>query len=718
MPDDYVLDDPLLVALKAARPAGHDEQFSPDSPGAARLLASILEQPSLTSTAAPAPGFGRPVRPTVGSRGGVGRSRRRLAVTAVVLAGVVFIAVALAQGFGGFGDWLVGAPGSPASTAEQRAFGRATRSWAGFPPGTQLRLLTQTTVGGATYTLFGFRAAGALCLRLLVSGNESDHQLACTPLALLRSTTEPALVVAADDGVGQARASTSGLLASLERISQAYVTFGIVADGIQRVEVTNYNGAPADALLGGDAFLTVDYAPSVDEHLTHISAVAGSRRVAIPFTLPGILLNGGVPTAPVLTPHGPSRVERAVHGGTIGWLTRRVPVGTPVAKTIHHLFLDGGTAVYQREIAPDPGAPERLVVSLVATGSGRRVCLNVVSGRYGGASDCWPADELFSTGDGGFGSSNGVQNGVQVSGPYAPFNWINQTQGAGETPGSVEYTTLAGLASDAVADVRLYLGNGQTEPVPLHDNGYIIEAPTVDYPLRLVAYNSHGLVIGIVTFSGQAAPRPLRQAAAPEPVPNAHWRLLTTSSAGYVFAAPATDGGGCYAITNRGGGGAFGCQPPLAAAALQVEAFGLAQTLALTIFSGPAITHLTIHYQNGHTQTLATPDGVAQLAIPSNDQGATFGPLRAGVATIAGLNAHGQTIAARSIGTITTLTPTTITIRDTPTGSAKPVTTTCSRAPSSPLQLPNGQPYRDGDQVVVVCANGQLTTINPTEPPR
>ena len=157
--------------------------------------------------------------------------------------------------------------------------------------------------------------------------------------------------------------------------------------------------------------------------VTHVWAIADGKRVAIPFALPSIPLSGNVPTAPVLTPHGPTAVQRAAHGGTISWLMRRLPVGTPVVKNVHHLFEPSGARViYEREIAPDPAAPERMVVSLVETGPGeRQVCVNVVGGRYGGGSNCWPSDQLFSTGLSAFGTSDGVQNSVQVTGAYAPL---------------------------------------------------------------------------------------------------------------------------------------------------------------------------------------------------------------------------------------------------------------------------------------------------------
>lgn len=401
---------------------------------------------------------------------------------------------------------------------------------------------------------------------------------------------------------------------------------------------------------------------------------------------------------------------------SVGW---RVALrsGTPVSKKIHHLYIPvGAKVVYEREIAPDPAAPERMVVSQVGSPGQRQICLNVVGGRFGAASNCWPAEELFSNGPGAFGSSIGVQTGVQVSGTYAPFNWIAQQQGAAETPGSNQYDTIAGLTSDTVSKLRLYLGNGQIEPVPLHNNGYIVEAPTVDYPLRLVAYDKHDTVIGIVTLSDQTPPPPVGPIAAHEPAPNATWRRLIDNSIGYVFAAPATDGGTCYATRMNNGGGSLGCRPPLTPGDILLSAEGNAQEITLTIVAGPAISQVAIHYSNGHIQTVATPKGVALVKFPANPTGAAGLPAIVGaVPQLVGLDAKGQTVSVLSSGTITSLTPTKITLAETPPGTTKRITATCALTASSPQTIigyPSPRPYREGDPVRILCANGNLTSIN------
>ncbi len=108
---------------------------------------------------------------------------------------------------------------------------------------------------------------------------------------------------------------------------------------------------------------------------------------------------------------------------------------------------------------------------------------------------------------------------------------------------------------------KLYLGDGpdgrrRTRRLA----GYLLEAPLVDYPLRLVAYDHHGLVIGVVTLKGDT--RPVGIKPPPVPVANAHWRVVVSNSAGKAYVAPSTSGGTCYAVeARRGAEAAFGRLP-------------------------------------------------------------------------------------------------------------------------------------------------------------
>jgi len=115
-------------------------------------------------------------------------------------------------------------------------------------------------------------------------------------------------------------------------------------------------------------------------------------------------------------------------------------------------------SIFHREITPNASAPERMVVSVRPSGNayfgGRlhnklQVCAEVVGGRFGRGGGCWPAGRLFSN---------------------APFSLGVLTQPGGQT------MVIAGLASDDVAKLSLYLATGRRVNVPLHDNGYITTA--------------------------------------------------------------------------------------------------------------------------------------------------------------------------------------------------------------------------------------------------
>jgi hypothetical protein len=391
------------------------------------------------------------------------RSRIVLVVAALAAAGAVMVATpvgaALGHGFDTFSTWLTGAPGKPSSQAEQRAFDRATRSWAGFPQGTKLRRLVQTEAGGATFTLSGFRGAGSLCLRLSVSGSVSARTLTCPPLSALRGSRQPALVVAANYGVGSTPQAANGPF--LFAVPKFAVTFGVIADGVQRVELVRSDGTTAHTVVNGNTFMAVDRSASP---VTQAWATAGSRRVALSLTTSPAPFGFPQTTGPQLTARGPATVQRVVHGGAIRWLARRQPRGTSVPPSVHHIVGVLPDVIFHREITPNASAPERMVVSVrpsrTAYFGGRlrnklQVCAEVVGGRFGGGGGCWPAGRLFST---------------------APFSLGVLTQPGGQT------VAIAGLASDDVAKLSLYLATGRRVGVPLHDNGYITSAVKADYP--------------------------------------------------------------------------------------------------------------------------------------------------------------------------------------------------------------------------------------------
>ena len=173
------------------------------------------------------------------------RERRRWFVLAA--AGIaVLAALSLATPLGGairdrvgdFSAWLRGEPGQPVSAEEQRAFDEQNeRSFASFPGSPQLRRLTKTEVDGVTYDLFGFRSGGALCVRLVATGEARGSTTACAPVADLEKDEAPVRVLFADWGVGKGE-KTATIGFNSYRAPRARVSAGIAADGVESVELS------------------------------------------------------------------------------------------------------------------------------------------------------------------------------------------------------------------------------------------------------------------------------------------------------------------------------------------------------------------------------------------------------------------------------------------------------------------------------------------------
>jgi hypothetical protein len=616
----------------------------------------------------------------------VRRNRLVLVVAVLAAAGAIVAATpvgaALGRGLGTFSTWLTGSPGKPSSQAEQRAFDRATRSWAGFPQGTKLRRLVQTHTGGTTFTLYGFRGAGSLCLRLTVTGDEAARTLVCPPLSALRSSPQPALVVAANYGVGATPQATTGPFSFAT--PKFLVTFGVIADGVQRVELARSDGTKARTVVNGDTFLAVD---SNASPITRAWATAGSRRVPLSLTVSAAPFGFPQTTGPQLTAHGPATVQRVVHGGAIRWLARRQPRGTAVPPTVHHIVGVLPDVIFHREITPDPSAPERMVVSVRPAGSAYsgvhvrntlQVCAEVVGGRLAGGGGCWPAGRLFST---------------------APFSLGGAGQQGGQT------VTIAGLASDDVAKLTLYLATGRTVSVPLHDNGYITSAVKADYPLRLVAVDNQGRVIGVKTLQTDSRRGP----GGPLPVTNAHWRSVVKTSGGEVFIAPSTTGGTCYAIRVGTMTSGPACQSPPAATELQIGYGWNRSNAEVTGRTGSAVARVLVKLRNDQTRTLTPIKGYILAALPLPTAAApNLNPVR----SITAFAADGRALTQPGIsltggsGTIVRLTTTSIAI-----GSA-PLTHTCRVT----QQSPSLDGYVAGLHVQYLCRNGALSLIGRSTP--
>jgi hypothetical protein len=167
---------------------------------------------------------------------------------------------------------------------------------------------------------------------------------------------------------------------------------------------------------------------------------------------------------------GPQRVERQLPPGTIRWLFRHQPRG----QSLQAAGIAVGSLVgshwqpvrFARVLRPDPSSPTRIVVSLIGK-RGRNLCMSVFfpGGGVGGCGVGHLAPLKFTT----FSGLDLVPNGGFV---------------------------VAGLASDQVARIELFVANGTHRRVPLRDNAFFTRVARSELPVNLVAYDKQGKVIG------------------------------------------------------------------------------------------------------------------------------------------------------------------------------------------------------------------------------
>jgi hypothetical protein len=455
---------------------------------------------------------------------------RRLAVALVAAAlmlGAVAVATpvgaVVARTLGDFSAWLHGAPGKPASQAEQSAFERAHRSWLGFPHGVELRRLVDVRRGGSTFRLYGYRLGDSLCLRVVVSGVAKGSTSSCAPRSELMRRRQPALPMMVDVTVGVVQHRHVRIGPETFMPSQARVDAGIVADGVRTVRLRSTDGREP-VWLNANAYLGVAIRPSVGARLRSVVAVdAHHRAVEIPFSASQSLFGSGTPTH--LRPTGPRRIERRVRSGDIGWLERHELRGEPVPRGrlpryFHHRF--------SRMIQPDPGDPARMLVGILRRGKLVVVCTALVEGG-GAGGGCLRPLEVFR------------RTPISVS---------------GGSSGASQYDTVAGLVSDDVASLRVFLATSEVESVALRDNVFLVHVNRAKVPARIVAYDRQGRVIGIEKWGDWYA------YVAPQPRPGAHWRTILRRSAGrtkaFAMVVAGTQRTRCLWISS-GTGSSEGC---------------------------------------------------------------------------------------------------------------------------------------------------------------
>ncbi|MHB1244136.1 MAG: hypothetical protein ACYC1P_12190, partial [Gaiellaceae bacterium] len=461
--------------------------------------------------------------------GGAGSARRKVVALVAALGAAVTLAVAtplgsaVANGFDDFSAWLTGQPGTPVSDEEQQAFDEANaRSWLGFPRGTMLRRLAAVQSGGTKVELLGFRSGETLCLRVVASGTARGSTQSCAPLRELRAEGAPVRVVLVDHGFGRgSRREWYGP----HRVgsSLVQVTAGIAADGVGSVELTD-EGGRRSVPVTSNAFLYVAAEPEVGQRVRAISAQTQAGPVSVPFAPAPFGLGGGAPASGAVP--GPDKVERVVQGGSIGWLDRREPRGESIdvvpARSRRSMTRN---MVFGRVLAPSADRPLRIAVTLNV---GRReprsrepsgVCTWLLT-RGGAGGGCSPRDSLFDA---------------------SPITLSISLEG-----GSDAFMTAAGLVSDGVKRLVVFVTGSEAYELPFVDNAYAAVLARSKLPARIVAYDDDGKVIGLsepIGDVGGGGAGPARGKAT---------SLLKaespTGSTAELLVGPSTSGGECMYI--------------------------------------------------------------------------------------------------------------------------------------------------------------------------
>jgi hypothetical protein len=519
-----------------------------------------------------------------------------LALAAIALAGLAAspVGIAIADGVGGFAAWIRGEPGTPATPAEQQAFERANgRTWVSFAPDTKLRRLIETEVSGTTFVLYGFRSGDDLCLRLVASGTAPATSTHCAPLHALQTASAPAVVVATDEGIGTThrRPNADGF------VPNAYsASFGIASDGVRKVILRGDDGTH-DALLGGNAFLYVDDQPKLGTRVRSAQAVAldGSRAALGLQSAPYGYFD--LPPTPKGRPQGPTHVERKDEGGSIGWVERREPRGGPFPPARLKSLLpltrstNDGRIVFARVLRPDPADYVRMaVVVVVGKPQIQSLVCTVTIDRSGMGGGCSQTPQLFGR---------------------WPFT-VSLSNGD-----SGQYSLLSGLASDDVARLALFGVSGPPLEVPLRDNAWLVRLGSSDFPVRLVAYDGEGRVIGIHVEKSNGMTSPAPRAAQTSVRTLARVRAQNGQTA-TLRAGRLVAGYRCWSIEVSGKGGASGCnRPPTAERPLLfVTAEATQGAVFLTGQLPVAVASLSLTYANGETVRVKPISGFLVYAVP------------------------------------------------------------------------------------------------------
>jgi hypothetical protein len=184
---------------------------------------------------------------------------------------------------------------------------------------------------------------------------------------------------------------------------------------------------------------------------------------------------------------------------------------------------------FARVLTPDPGNAKRIAVTIGELDQspptfpgGRVVCTWLISHDGGAGGGCGSLTQMFS---------------------HAPFTFGYSVSGAGD-----QYATFDGLASDDVARLVIFPARGGNIDVPLRDNVFLAEVALARLPVKMVAYDAQGRVIGIE--------RTPRDEEAQRPLPGDILTLRATAEGVGTLELRVNrtrEGGECWAVRGSGG---------------------------------------------------------------------------------------------------------------------------------------------------------------------
>lgn len=385
------------------------------------------------------------------------KRRTRRVVIALAAALMVFgSAAGVTAALGGFDRWLSGEPGKPAQAEEQLKFEAANgRTWAAFPKGTQLRELIRMNVDGKIYILFGFRSGDTLCLKLKAVSLGHSTDSSCTPTATVAHATTPIVVVNRDWGFVDRHAHAS-----------AQVSFGIVSDGVTRVDVLASDGSHR-GVVGGNAYLFVENEPNTGNRVVAVSAQSSTgTRSTIRFGVTYGFFGGSGDSA--RPPRGPTKLEARIAHPTIGWYVRGERRGRSRGELTLGRNQMIGISAYARLVKPDP-------LSDIVVGLDANICIVLATGP-GAGMGCNTRKGFFALG---------------------PLNVM--TFGGGGTQSLI----VAGAAADGVEKLTVFGSDGQKLSVPLRDNLFAARVALSEFPIRLVGYDKLDRVVAVRTLKSE-----------------------------------------------------------------------------------------------------------------------------------------------------------------------------------------------------------------------